>query len=74
MEGTKNIAHTSFLLQLVHKVKTLVGLVKMAKMERLGKKTQITESLKSISQKSRGAKKTTRRCLAVSVGLQVMKD
>ena len=48
--GTTKIAHTGFLLLLVHEVKALVGflMVGMVKLGRIGKKPPDTSNLKSI--------------------------
>ena len=46
-EGNTNIAHTDFLLQLLHEAESLIilSMVKMVQVERLEKENQITEKL-----------------------------
>ena len=50
MDGTTTTAHTGYLLQLVHEIEALVGLliVKVVDVERLKKEHQIRANLKSI--------------------------
>lgn len=52
-EGTTRIARTGFLLQLVHELEALVGLlmVKMVRVESLEKADQIPDNLKSFHKK-----------------------